>query len=215
MSSSSTSTTDPLYSAIDEQHAVPGGERPTLAHACAVEFATVPGATFETDAWQQVLALDARDGFATRRAARGVLRRASDGRFLVFRYRYSNGTERIVLPGGGAEAGEAPLDAVTREVLEETGAAPTALTPSGLFLFHLLASTVIVEGRTPTIQYSPVFTGVIADELPDTDGREAFWYSADEFDASPRRPVTDAFRDLLRAIEREEDFDPRAVWLPA
>lgn len=48
---------------------------------------------------------------------RGVVRDA-DGRILVVRQRYTNGW---IFPGGGVDRGEAPVAALRREVIEETG----------------------------------------------------------------------------------------------
>ena len=205
----------PFHSPLDEQHAVPGTTRPALAHALAVEAGTLAEPTFDTQAWRDVTALDAADGFGTRLAARGVLRRPSDGRFVIFRYPFRDGTRRFVLPGGGADPGEDPVAALSREVFEETGTEAFDLRSTGLVLYHLLASTVGIEGLAPTIQYSPILVGSIADELPHTDGRDAHWFSIDEFAAQPRRPISDPLLDLLRTHERGEHIDPVAVWLPA
>jgi 8-oxo-dGTP pyrophosphatase MutT (NUDIX family) len=202
-------------SEIDERFAVPGDERPALAAALATEAVSSLDANFDTEVWQRIAELDARDGFATRAAVRGVLHRPSDGRFLVFRYPFRDGSKRFVLPGGGAEPGESPLMTLHREVFEETGTEPRELEYTGLVLFHLLASTIHGEGRTPTIQYSPVLTGTIDDELPDTGGREALWFTIEEFEAQPRRPISDPLIGILRARERGEVLDPQAVWLPA
>jgi 8-oxo-dGTP pyrophosphatase MutT (NUDIX family) len=146
---------------------------------------------------------------------RGVLQRPSDGRFLIFRYPFRDGTRRFVLPGGGAEEGEDPIATLHREVLEETGTEPRDLEHTGLVLFHLLASTIHGGGRTPTIQYSPVLTGTIDDELPDTGGREALWLTIEEFEAQPRRPISDPLIAILRSKELGEPIEPQAVWLPA
>lgn len=48
---------------------------------------------------------------------RGVVRDAN-GRILVVRQRYTNGW---IFPGGGVDRGEAPVAALRREVIEETG----------------------------------------------------------------------------------------------
>lgn len=202
-------------SELDAQFAVPGADRPALALALATEAAAMEGAHFGTAAWRAITELDASDGFVTRPAVRGVLCRPSDGRFLVFRYPFRDGSRRFVIPGGGAEPGEDPFAALYREVLEETGTAPRDLQHTGLVLFHLLASTIHGEGRTPTIQYSPVLTGTIDDELPDTGGREALWFTIEEFEAQPRRPISDPLIAILRARERGEPITPQAIWLPA
>lgn len=203
------------HSATDELHGVPGDDRPALALALAIEAATHAAPDFMSEAWRRVEQLDAAAGFDTRRAVRAVLRRPSDGRFLIFRYPFRDGSFRFVVPGGGAEIGEDAFTALRREVLEETGTEPRDLQPTGLVLFHLLASTIHGDGRTPTIQYSPVLTGEIDDELPDTGGREALWFTIDEFEAQPRRPISDPLIAILRAAERGEPIEPQAVWLPA
>lgn len=203
------------HSEIDAQFAVPGDERTAVARTCAVEVVSSDRAAFDTPAWQQLAALDARDGFETRLASRAILTRPSDGRFLIFRYPFRDGSFRFVIPGGGAEPGEDAYDAVSREVLEETGTHARDLRPSGLFVYHLLASTIYGADRTPTIQYSPILTGTIDDELPNTGGREFHWFSLDEFEAQPRRPISDPIIEILRANARGEAIAPVAVWLPA
>lgn len=204
-----------FFSEIDASFQVPGEDRIQLAVACALEAATTHDPTFESEAWAAVAALDAAAGFGTRLAARAVLRRPSDGRFLIFRYPFRDGTFRFVIPGGGVEPGETAMQAVAREVFEETGTHASDLEPSGLLLYHLLASTIYGADRTPTIQYSPVLTGTIPDELPDTAHREALWFTIDEFEAQPRRPISDPVIAILRAAERGERIEPKAIWLPA
>ena len=203
------------HSEIDAQFAVPGDERTMLARALAREVADSERPGFDTPTWQQLAAIDQRDGFGTRLASRAILTRPSDGRFLIFRYPVRDGSFRFVIPGGGAEPGEDAHAAVSREVLEETGTTARDLRPSGLFVYHLLASTIYGARRTPTIQYSPIFTGTIDDELPYTDGREYHWFSLDEFQAQPRRPISDPIIEILRAHARGERVEPVAVWLPA
>lgn len=206
------------HSEIDARFALPGDERLQLAIAVALEAATTEDPSFASEGWAAVASLDAAAGFGTRLAARALLRRPSDSRFLIFRYPFRDGSFRFVLPGGGVEPGETAKQAVTREVFEETGAYPADLAPSGLLLFHLLASTIYGADRTPTIQYSPVLTGTIADELPDTQHREARWFSIEEFEEQPRRPISDPLMAILRRAERGERgerIEPRAIWLPA
>lgn len=203
-------------STLDERFAVPGPHRPTLVHRCATELvaAHTGDCPFDTPSWRAIADLDAADGFATRWAGRAVLQR-SDGRFLIFRYPFRDGSLRFVIPGGGAEPGECALEAVEREVLEETGARPSELRPSGLVLYHLLASTIHDGDRTPTIQYSPIYLGTIDDELPDTGGRDAHWFDLDEFSRQPRRPISEPILHILAAARAGTDPEPYAVWLPA
>lgn len=57
-----------------------------------------------------------------------------EGRMLVVRQRYTNGW---IFPGGGVDRGEAPVSAVKREVIEETGVRLTGdVVMHGLFSNH-------------------------------------------------------------------------------
>ncbi|MCW2973128.1 MAG: hypothetical protein JWN72_1401 [Thermoleophilia bacterium] len=202
-------------SEIDLAHAVPGAERAALAGQLATELVGAVEPSFATAAWSQLHELDERSGLGTRPAMRVVLRRPSDGRFLLFRYRFRDGTQRWIIPGGGAEPGETPFEAATREVFEETGTRPRDLRASGLVLYHLLASRLYGDSRPAMVQYSPVLTGTIDDELPDCDGRDPHWFTVDEFEAGPRRPISTPLIAILRASERGDQVEPQAVWLPA
>ena len=51
---------------------------------------------------------------------RAVVVALHEGKVLVMR-RHKNGRDYCVLPGGGVESGESPVDASVRELLEETG----------------------------------------------------------------------------------------------
>ena len=44
-----------------------------------------------------------------------------DGKVLLARHTYGSGSGKLIIPGGYVRVGEAPADAVKREVLEETG----------------------------------------------------------------------------------------------
>ncbi len=64
---------------------------------------------------------------------RGVVRDV-EGRMLVVRQRYTSGW---VFPGGGVDRGEAPVTAMKREVMEETGVQLTGdVVMHGLFSNH-------------------------------------------------------------------------------
>lgn len=59
-----------------------------------------------------------KENFRTRRAARGIVLRESDGKIAIFNKTNKN---EYKLPGGGIEGDEDPKEAFLREVLEETG----------------------------------------------------------------------------------------------
>jgi 8-oxo-dGTP pyrophosphatase MutT (NUDIX family) len=205
---------DSSRSLSDADLGVPGDERLRLALDAAVEAASSVDASFETRAWRAVAELDEAAGFETRLAARAVLRRERDDRVLLFRYVYGDGTVRLVIPGGGAEAGETPSQAAAREVFEETGTHARELRPSGLVICHLLRASDSFP--QPRVQYSPIYLGTIDDELPHTDGREERWVSLTELEALPaelhiRAPLV----EVLRAEDRGETLEPHVVWLPS
>ncbi|MGP7796061.1 NUDIX domain-containing protein [Sphingomonas sp. CLY1604] len=108
---------------------------------------------------------------------RGVKAMAFDpeGRLLLVRHRYGR-SDLWMLPGGGIARGEAPADAVAREVHEETGCRLTGIAPIATFMTR-------AEGRRDTVYLfqaqtcdRPVVDGVelaaacffALDALPDT-----------------------------------------------
>ncbi len=86
-------------------------------------------------------------------AAGTVVLDAERGVLLLWRHRFITDTWGWEIPAGRIEAGEAPVDAAAREVLEETGWQPHALAPLTSYCpsnglsdqrFHLFAA----EGAT-------------------------------------------------------------------
>ena len=64
----------------------------------------------------------------------GVVARVPDGRYLVQRqYRHGPGRVCLTLPGGALNPGETPLEAVQRELREETGYEASAWKALGSF----------------------------------------------------------------------------------
>jgi 8-oxo-dGTP pyrophosphatase MutT (NUDIX family) len=63
--------------------------------------------------------------------ARAVIHQPKTGAVLLVRHRYSRGWE---LPGGGVEVGESALEALLREVVEETGV--QCISPRILGVYH-------------------------------------------------------------------------------
>jgi 8-oxo-dGTP diphosphatase len=120
----------------------------------------------------------------TRLAAYGVIRR--EGRVLLSRVAPGNlGAGRWVLPGGGIEFGEAPEEAVVREVEEETGlratitGSPSIHSDTGSWPF----SGGEVRNHQIRFVYPMEITGGI--ERVEVDGSsDAFgWFTAEELGA--------------------------------
>ncbi len=88
------------------------------------------------------------------RGARAVIEREGEGCLL-----HLSKLDRYTLPGGGIKRDEEPLDAVFREVREETGLIPTEAVPTVLIREHFPDSSwehhffkVRVEPGTPNPQ---------------------------------------------------------------
>jgi ADP-ribose pyrophosphatase len=67
----------------------------------------------------------------------GIVARRTDGRFILIRqYKHGVGDVSLTLPGGAMNAGEAPLAAAKRELLEETGHSAPSWRPIISFVTH-------------------------------------------------------------------------------
>ncbi len=55
---------------------------------------------------------------------------------VLKQYKHGVGKVALTLPGGGIEAGEDPVDAAERELLEETGFAADGIVPLGSFVLN-------------------------------------------------------------------------------
>jgi 8-oxo-dGTP diphosphatase len=109
--------------------------------------------------------------------------RDSDGRILLVRAaNYLTVAGRWFLPGGGVEHGEAPADALRREVYEETG-----LTIGRAALLGVLSDTWPIPDGTLLHTVRLVYriddwTGALRDE-PSGSSDRAAWFSPSELES--------------------------------
>jgi 8-oxo-dGTP diphosphatase len=117
----------------------------------------------------------------TRQAAAGVIF-DDDGRVLLVKENY--GRRRYGFPGGVVEPGEAPEDAVVRELLEETGVE--------VAVDHLIGLYRLEDGVPMLLFRCRIVAGTAA--VPDTDEiAEVGWCKADDLPA----PVTNLLHHAL------------------
>ncbi len=77
---------------------------------------------------ENVLGTGGRSGAAPRYTARAILKNR-DGKYAVM---YAKRLDFYSLPGGGLEEGESPIEALRRELLEETGCECGSITELGI-----------------------------------------------------------------------------------
>jgi 8-oxo-dGTP pyrophosphatase MutT (NUDIX family) len=122
--------------------------------------------------------------------------RDRDGRLLVVR-RCDSGTWE--LPGGRVDVGEGAIDAVIREVAEESGVVIQVTGMVGLYTDpHYVVRSVAGEVRQPFVV---VLRGAVTYGEPRPDGREtsaALWVAPDAVAGLPMQPSARAWiRDAL------------------
>jgi 8-oxo-dGTP diphosphatase len=119
----------------------------------------------------------------------------SEGRLLLARWVSPNGRVRLwTLPGGGIEHGEDPLDAMTREVDEETGYQVEAERLLGIDSSHGPSnpdSGYVDDFHGVRIVYSArIVGGRLRDEVGGSTDR-AEWFGLDAVPGLARVPLVD------------------------
>ena len=117
-----------------------------------------------------------------------------DGKVLLARHTYGRGEGRLIIPGGYAEIGESPQDAVVREYLEETG-------------------VTVRPGRIIGIRFNMrdwyvAFSGEYVSGTARSDGddnSEVIWLDVSE--ALERDDVPDLTKSLIRCALRGGGLD--------
>lgn len=140
--------------------------------------------------------------FRQRVSAYGVCLR--DGQMLLARWVASDGSIRLwTMPGGGVDHGEDPLDAMVRELAEETGYQVEAQRLLGIDSIRhkaVLESGVERDFHGVRVVYAArIVGGELRDETDGSTDRAA-WFDLDEVADLERVDLVDAALALLREM---------------
>ncbi|MPR00467.1 NUDIX domain-containing protein [Modestobacter sp. I12A-02628] len=132
-----------------------------------------------------------------------------DGQVLLARLT-GRGAGRWTLPGGGIDHGEDPLDAVVREVAEETGhdVVVDALLGVDSVRLDIVRDENTVDHHALRLVYAATVTGgeLRSEVGGSTDA--AAWVDLAELPGLPRLTLVDVGLDLLRERPRTGRLDP-------
>lgn len=139
------------------------------------------------------------------RPAARVILLDPDGNVLLFRAQ-APGTSRAfwITPGGGIQRGESSIEAVRRELWEETGLAGAEIGPCVWQRRHAFAweGRWIEQREHYFVARVPLYE-VVTDNWEELERKwmgEHRWWSLDEMEASPERFVPRNFAELLRPL---------------
>ncbi|MCI9420437.1 MAG: NUDIX hydrolase [Eubacterium sp.] len=118
----------------------------------------------------------------------GVL--SIEGKILLVRHTYGVAKDRILLPGGHVKPGEMAEEAVSREILEETG---VLARPLGLIGTRIKKDEWLLLYRMQYVSGTPVTDGY--------ENSEVLLLSPEE--AVKREDIMPLSRELCRAVGRE------------
>jgi 8-oxo-dGTP pyrophosphatase MutT (NUDIX family) len=133
-------------------------------------------------------------------------------RVLLARFRFA-GALVWATPGGGIEAGEGPLDALRRELLEEVGLADAVIGPVVWTRTHVVALADGYDGQRESIHlvrcaaFDPD-PALSWDGLRAEGVTELRWWTLDELDASAEVFAPRRLAALLRVLLRDGPTDP-------
>ena len=148
------------------------------------------------------------DGLRIREAARAVLLDPDD-RVLLVRFEFPGDIRRWALPGGGVEPGESHVDALHRELREETGLVGAAI---GEHIWTRLHIVAFLDGRhdgqretihlvrTSSFEPQPTHSW---EQLNAEYVFELRWWSVDEIAGSSETFVPAGLATHLRALADE------------
>jgi 8-oxo-dGTP pyrophosphatase MutT (NUDIX family) len=142
------------------------------------------------------------DHLRIRRAVRAIVL-DPDNRILLVRFEFPGGAIRWAAPGGGIRTGEGTLDALRRELVEETGLTDASIGPEVWTRTHIVP---FVNGRwdgqderfflvrTRAFHPSPVLS---AEELASEFVTAIRWWTLDELQTTNREFAPARLPDLV------------------
>ena len=129
-------------------------------------------------------------------------------RFLMVHLRWPNGWDGWVLPGGGIEAGESAVDALRREISEETGVAESFIGPPVARRRHVRADMIEgFDGQEEVIHLVPCRSSELspalsAEELLAENVVAMRWWTIAEMSATAERLRPEGLIELaLQVLE--------------